>query len=150
LLPIICYRHKHCFAPRIPVVNGQVDTPQQQQDQQLEAHKDAWNLLMHIIEESSMEPAHHHRIWGIPLLTEQASKVFVSGGSSPSTEEGVKLPCSISRMRLSMHCPLVHPFLGFSGEKVWLHHEAFDKQHYPTMKNLTKMLSFHVKFPSWG
>jgi len=43
--------------------------------------------LMHIIEgepQTTTEPVYHHRTWGTPLLTEQASKVFISGGSSLS------------------------------------------------------------------
>jgi len=34
--------------------------------------------------QTTTKPAHDHRIWGTPLQTEQASKVFVSGGSSLS------------------------------------------------------------------
>lgn len=44
--------------------------------------------LMHIMEETyqgkpqtTMEPAHHHRIWETSLFSEQARKVFVSCGN---------------------------------------------------------------------
>jgi len=54
-----------------PGFNGQADAPQQQQDQQLEAHKDAWikrDPLMHIVEEHSREKPKLQ--WSQPIPTE--------------------------------------------------------------------------------
>ena len=30
--------------------------------------------------QTTMKPAHNHRIWGTPLLTEQMGKMFISDG----------------------------------------------------------------------